>query len=126
MWVFTTDGFFSAVVHRADPEVVIVRARVKHDLIHFRQKIRDNDLVISTDWEADYPFRVVCPRSKWVHYLHVVAETMDYDNFKNANRDRSSVYHDVWAVLHDLERFNGYGILRDRNADPSGVSDVHE
>jgi hypothetical protein len=32
MWLVTTQGFYSVVAHRGDPDRVLVRARVREDL----------------------------------------------------------------------------------------------
>lgn len=39
MWLFTTQGFYSAVAHRSDPSRAIVRARAREDLEALRHQI---------------------------------------------------------------------------------------
>lgn len=57
MWVFTTDGFFSAVQLKGQPDKVLVRARARDDLVRLGQKIGFDETAITTMKLADYEFR---------------------------------------------------------------------
>ena len=107
MWIMTTDGFFSAVQHRDEPNILLVRARSRRDLEALSERIALHpSKILSTD-NADYPFRVLIPREKWAEYLMSASEDLTYPNFKSAvgktNPERAYIYHDVWSALFEIE-----------------------
>jgi hypothetical protein len=106
MWLLTTRGFYSVVLHREDPSLLLVRSRVEGDLLALR------DLAPGIEpWydpEADYPWRAEVPRDEWSHVAARLAAEIDYPNFKHAvaswqGHDRASVYAGVWDALRGLE-----------------------
>lgn len=108
MWVITTEGFYSAVEHRRDPNLIMVRARAKADLERLR---RATGLTFrikrSQDW-ADYPYRTTLQRADWVEACAILAGDVDYTNFKNAVHDdrgkaRANIYMSVWSALRRIE-----------------------
>ena len=106
MWLFTTQGFYSAVAHRRDPAKVIVRARARADLEALREQIPD--LRIFEDKDADYRYRAVVDHEQWVAAVAILAASIDYDNFKKtvAERqgpERERAYTRVWAELLGLQ-----------------------
>ena len=107
MWLFTTDGFFSAVAHRDDPETILVRARVREDALRLQEAIGQGEVTETPD--ADYRYRVLLPRETWSAYLAAAGDTIDYPNFKNAvaarqGADRARVYAGVWSVMFELQQ----------------------
>ena len=107
MWLFTTQGFYSVVAHRRDPDKVLVRARAREDLEFLREQIRK--LRIYSDLSADYRWRAIATRAEWVAALAQLASEIDYDNFKSAvsvrlGYERSRVYEHVWGELLSLQR----------------------
>ena len=110
MWVFTTQGFYSVVAHRDDPERVIVRARAREDLEALREQIPS--LRIFSDAEADYRWRAIVSRAEWVAAVALLAASVDYPNFKSAVAERQGVerervYSRVWAELLELQQEGG-------------------
>ena len=107
MWLMTTDGFFSAVQHRDEPDTLLIRARSKGDLENLKKRLRSQDSKIFSTGSADYPFRIFLNRQEWIDYLILAAEDLTYDNFKSAvgrtNPERAYIYHDVWADLQEIE-----------------------
>ena len=106
MWVTTTQGFYSAVAHRDDPERVIVRARTREDIEALRSQIPDLDPF--EDPSADYRHRAIVTKAEWVVALAELASEIDYDNFKNAvartqGPERAHVYAGVWSELLRLQ-----------------------
>jgi hypothetical protein len=114
MWVFTLDGFYSAVAHRSEPNTIIVRCRDLGDAERLR-----NALFLSHRFaaevhhtpEADYAYRLFVSRTMWTHYLSGQANSIDYPNFKDAVADRqglerADIYHDVWHVMWEFQRDN--------------------
>ena len=107
MWLITTQGFYSVVAHRDDPDRLLVRSRVRGDLEALRMQIPGSEPVETP--EADYRWRVEVTRDEWRVALVALSEDIDYDNFKNAvgercGWERERVYHDVWADLLSLQR----------------------
>jgi hypothetical protein len=100
MWIFTTDGFISAVAHREQPGKVLVRARRSE---HLRALFPDVE--IECNPHADYRYRTVVERSYWLAKVLAHASMIDYCNFKGAIPDAE--YHDactaVWAEMHKLQ-----------------------
>ena len=128
MWVFTKEGFFSAVEHRGDKRMVCVRARVRQDLVNLRAKLPGASKIVTTP-DADYAFRVVVEKARWAGYVAAAARDIDYDNFKNATTlecvQRSSAYHSVWAAMERLqERLLPASVARKRNAGGGTLSDI--
>jgi len=105
VWLFTTDGFFSAVAHRDDEDRLMIRARVREDAERLAEALGAELLETPA---ADYRFRVVVSRDTWATYVQQAAEHIDYPNFKDAvaarqGRDRAHVYGDVWSVMYGMQ-----------------------
>jgi hypothetical protein len=106
MWVFTPQGFYSVVVHRDDPSLVLVRARAREDLENLQTQLPG--LVIFEDDAADYLYRAIVNREDWKRALAELADAMDYDNFKDAvterqGEERHRLYLRVWGVMLALQ-----------------------
>lgn len=110
MWIFTKDGFFSAVEHREDDRYLMIRARFKEDLEKLISKVSHNSIVAIADVieetpDADYPYRTVLPKMVWSKYVADEANAIDYDNFKGEvlndeyGTERWDRYHGVWSVM---------------------------
>jgi len=106
MWLFTVDGYFSAVQVRDNPERIMVRARVREDLERLVVKLPEvagmsaREIVFTPS--ADYAFRLFIDRSHWAAYVASAAWQIDYTNFKAraaVGAGRSRAYHACWAVL---------------------------
>jgi hypothetical protein len=107
MWLVTTQGFYSAVAHRASAEHVLVRARTREDIEALRRQIPDIEPF--EDLEADYRHRAIVTRAEWVSAVAQLASEIDYDNFKNAvaarqGHERAGIYGRVWGGLLSLQR----------------------
>ena len=106
MWIFTTQGFYSAVQHRDDPEKVIVRGRTPEDIEALKAQIPT--LEPFEDPSADYRYRAVVDKTEWVKAVEVLAGSIDYPNFKSAvarlhGHQRAQVYGRVWGELLKLQ-----------------------
>lgn len=135
MWTQTTRGFFSAVQHRDDPDLLVVRARDhgdattllewyaawQADMATIGQALKGKPQAVEgpapaiTTYEwSDYPWRVILPRTAWGAFMVETVEDLNYGNFKDAVKDaqgpeRAHVYHDVWAALLRLETLDPMG-----------------
>ena len=101
MWVFTLDGFFSAVETYV-PGEVLVRGRFREDIERLVQKTAATKVYHTPD--HDYPYRVRLKKGEWARYVHEAAQAIDYTNFKEAalkdtTADRVERYHGVWATM---------------------------
>lgn len=105
MWIFTRDGFFSAVEHRENDGLVMLRARFRGDLERLVDRIaHDDPPAIQETPRADYRYRTVIEKGAWAEYLAHAALEIDYPNFKHevladAESERDSAYHRIWSVL---------------------------
>jgi hypothetical protein len=112
MWCFTRQGFYAAVQHNDDPDLIIVRTRTKEDMV-------------ATGWpyietpDFDYGFRATISRDLWVSFVADAAADVDYPSFKSSldDPDRYDVYFDVWLALLKLQppgwgRYTPAGTIR--------------
>ena len=102
MWVFTQEGFFSAVEHRNRRDCVIVRCRAHSDMKALHRRFPSSELVVGGG--TDYAYRMVLPKKLWARYLAEQAKGIDYDNFKNRVTQRQGswrhdVYMRVWSTM---------------------------
>ena len=115
----TPTGFYSAVQHQDDPDLLLVRTRVRRDALRLAQFVR-GDLALSRAPSvrrplpmADYPWRLAVPRETWAHFLLAETESITYPNFKDevAQHDpvRVGIYHYVWELLSFLEGLDPHG-----------------
>ena len=102
MWIFTTDGFISAVYKH---DAVQVRARDRKSLedlaAHCKSEIKHTPV-------ADYPYRLETDRDKLASWLSIQAQLLDYGNFKSEVEavrgfEFAAPLHKVWDVMHDVE-----------------------
>ena len=102
MWIFTTDGFISAVYKH---DAVQVRARDRKSLedlsAHCKSEIKHTPV-------ADYPYRLETDRENLASWLSMQAQMMDYSNFKSEVEavrgfEFAAPLHKVWDVMHDVE-----------------------
>jgi hypothetical protein len=101
MWVALNNAFLSIVAHRAKPDILLVRARLKGDI----ESVFPNASVF-TDTSADYRYRAEIPRGEVGAALAAIATTINYDNFKASVHDprRHAAYMDVWSTMQRLQR----------------------
>jgi hypothetical protein len=106
MWLFTLDGFYSAVAAHDDPDTLVVRARVRIDAELLVARVGTGEVLETRD--RDYRYRVLLPRAVWAEYVAQAAGAIDYDNFKNAvaraqGRRRANDYAAVWGVMYHVQ-----------------------
>lgn len=122
MWVMTTGGFVSAVAHRENKSMLMVRGRDKKSLENMLQSIVDGlaragqpalDPLPEVQSQPkgvhwDYPHRVIVSKVHFEYFLiDEVEEYLDYANFKSeATVARGKEYHDalmnVWTDMKKL------------------------
>lgn len=105
MWIFTSTGFVSAVVHRDDPDLIVVRARDRESL----DALIERTGAEVNPWEGgDYAFRIVVPRDEFTAWTAEQAEAIDYTNFKDSAADRRGggfvkALGEVWRTMYDFQ-----------------------
>lgn len=103
MWIFSKDGFLSAVEHRDNPDKVMIRFRNEGDAGRISTSL-------GTDYtktpNADYMYRCVTDKQTFATYIAEQALDIDYDNFKNAVHDgtaRDHAYMQVWSAMNSYQ-----------------------
>jgi len=107
MWLFTTQGFYSVVEDRDDPQWLLVRTRTREDLTALGSQVEGLEVFENAD--ADYRWRARLLREEWLAAVAQLAHAIDYPNFKEAVDERqgsrrASLYSKVWLVLRRLGR----------------------
>jgi len=115
MWIATQDGFFSAVQHREFPDMLVVRARSRSDLVRLTRIVIGTEIIKSPPG-SDYPYRALLTKPQWSGYLDVATAEINYDNFKNrihdVNDERASTYMAVWSNMLRIEQEPDSGVTR--------------
>lgn len=100
MWLFTSGAFVSVVADRANPQNLLVRARVKSHL----QALFPQATVTETP-HADYRYRATVNRKIVKQVVADQISAIDYENFKDSvvDPDYHSACLRVWASMHQLQ-----------------------
>ena len=105
MWIFTRDGFVSAVYKY---EGVQVLSRDKQSL---KRSAKFCGVDVRHSPMADYPYRITTTRENFANWLSSEVMEIDYSNFKaevQVVRGLKFVrpLHSVWDLMHDVEDDN--------------------
>ena len=110
MWVFTKDGFLSAVQNNEDRARMRVRARRRDDLERAFPGSKIIDLKESGG-QFDYRWHLDVARGEWVDYLVESAMDIDYTSHaKEAmtrggqDREMYSALLEVWSTMYRLQQ----------------------
>lgn len=104
MWVFTQDGFISAVDNGHVPDKLTVRARDKQSLALLAD-ITQQEIKQST--KSDYPYRVYVTKAEFSDFLLGHVDELDYPNFKDRvytsrGYDFAHACGKVWAAMLEV------------------------
>lgn len=122
MWVFTEDGFYSAVRERRAGKhkgQMVVRGRSLEDLERFVAKYADGKASpIHTTGGGeftDYGYRFWMSPEDFGSALARVAEAVEYTNFKSRalktlGSKREHLLHDIWSVMAKVQPGGAYGV----------------
>lgn len=134
MWIFTSAGFVSAVEHRDDKNLLMVRGRDKESLmtmlsgIELAGKAADEDygvdaMTIYSETGSDYPWRVVVSKATFAIWMQFeIMNYLNYHNFKNALAENKgdkwkkaamNVWTDMLAVEDKPRHWRPYSALAD-------------
>lgn len=107
MWVFTKDGFLSAVQHDDDRSRMRIRARKRE---HLDNAFPDYEILDmrEDDDQHDYRWHLDIARGEWVDYLMDAAMDIDYtSHVKEAIAKNDQEFYRVllrvWSVMHELQ-----------------------
>ena len=105
MWVFTQNGFLSAVRTSTDSPNFKVRARDRESLLDLSE-FAGVEIVASP--LADYPYRVIVSELVLGGYLMNELAAADYTNYKSrVSVTRGSRFShacgSVWSTMHEIE-----------------------
>lgn len=104
MWLFTVDGFYSAVKDAYCQEgEIVVRSRQREDLQRFLKRVGLKGKILEFP-EADYLYRVTVPHTAWTDYVTRMATELNYPNFKRTiantgDHERHHTYGECWFAL---------------------------
>lgn len=101
MWIFTQDGFISAVDNGHVPGKLAVRARDKKSL-ELLAAITSQE--ITKNKNTDYPYRVFVTKDEFTAFLASHVDALDYPNFKSrvyATRGEKFAHacSEVWGAM---------------------------
>jgi hypothetical protein len=107
MWVFTPEGFLSAVQDRDNPDLLRVRARDRASLRALVNYVRElpgrGRPEVVAGGGSDYPYRVTVNRADFAMFMFdTVDQCVDYENFKDAakrvrGKKWAAVLGDIWS-----------------------------
>lgn len=109
MWVFFAGaGFFSVVQAVGSVEDLVVRARVREDLVRLRRLYVPGLGRIETTPTRDYGVRARVAKPEFAAGLAKAVMAIDYGNFKNEvarqlGPSRAGVYGRIWSILLELQ-----------------------
>jgi capsular polysaccharide biosynthesis protein len=100
MWICFNDGFVSAVENYFDKTQLVVRARKYQHLENVFP-----DVEISTDYDADYRYRVFVSKEVFAATVAKRILEIDYNNFKNSVEDGKlhDLYADFWHLHYQYQ-----------------------
>lgn len=104
MWIFTQHGFASAVQHRNDPTLLVVRFRDDRDAASYAQALKEANARrvrlprVTRNDRADYLWRMIVPAKQWAALLAKEAEAIDYGNFKGMMHERRPAWTELGSI----------------------------
>lgn len=95
------NGFMSAVQHRENPDMLVVRARRREVLeLYFP----GTEVIVSD--QSDYRYRVFVEKQELGVLMMTMALNITYTNFKQSTTDPelSSLYGKIWSLHQAYQR----------------------
>jgi hypothetical protein len=105
MWIFTKNGFVSAVRKKEYPQVLTVRSRDRESL---QELSAVADVQIAKSPDGDYPYRVFVKPEIFASWVADAAIDIDYHNFKGVvaevrGYEFAKSLHSVWLAMLQVE-----------------------
>lgn len=119
MWTFTETGFTSAVQHRDNSSMLLVRSRDAESLKPLLEKHPGLSLNKSAD--SDYPYRVEISKTDYANWLVENTKSLSYPNFKNRVKETrgkhfADLLSEVWTVMLEAEDQEAYEMRQEYEA----------
>jgi hypothetical protein len=104
MWIFTQDGFISAVDNKHVPGKLAVRARDRKSL-EMLADLTQQEIIQSS--RTDYPYRIFVTKEEFSDFMLAQVEAIDYRNFKDRVYDSrgqefAHACGAVWSAMLDV------------------------
>lgn len=105
MWIFTDNGFVSAVRKADNPSVLTVRARDRKSL---ESLAAQTGAEVAQSPNADYPYRVFARQEEFAQWAFEQSMNVNYNNFKNQvaktrGHDFAKALGNVWVSMLEVE-----------------------
>jgi hypothetical protein len=115
MWLFSQEGFVSAVKHKWMPGHLMVRARYEKDIKELAKRLEQHGCkaTCKETTDADYRWRLTCTKKAYKAVMCDMVDDLDYTNFKDriheeGDKDRDHAYMGVWSDMHGFQRDKYY------------------
>ena len=86
MWIFCKCGFFSAVQHRDNPDILLVRGKFRGDLERLLDRLspeeRESCSSVTESPNADAPYQMEMPKHVFAKFVAEISNEIDYGNYK--------------------------------------------
>lgn len=109
MWIFTTDGYISAVAHQTDESLLRVRARVREDLVRAFPDLEE-DILDLRGSGTDYRWHLNVPRDRVKAYLASAVDGLDYTSHAKdymthglGPQGRLDAMYAIWDAMYKLQ-----------------------
>jgi hypothetical protein len=105
MWVFTKDGFFTAVSKQCRQDEIMIKANSRRDLEKLLRKTNTQGPIQESP-EPAYRFHVILEKASWIQYLSDYVQSLNYETVRDnivAQNDaaRHEAYQAVWTTMHN-------------------------
>jgi hypothetical protein len=102
MWLCFNNAFVSAVAHHSQPDMLVVRARMKEHLENLFPDMKDRIIMAP---ERDYRWRVLVDRKQFADLVASRIEEISYTNFKDSVKDDElhDMYLTWWSDHYQLQ-----------------------
>lgn len=109
MWISLTTGWYSVVQHPDDEGALVVRARVRDDLVRLKQAYLPQLGPVQSSPNRDYQWRAAASKADFGAAMAKAVTTITYSNHKAAVERalgpvRAHLLNEVWRVLLALAR----------------------
>lgn len=113
MWLCFNNAFVSAVAHHEQPDLLVVRARMKEHLENLFPGMKDKIIMAP---ERDYRWRVLVDRKQFADLVASHIEEISYTNFKDSVKDDElhDMYSTWWGDHYQLQARHDPVIRRSR------------
>ena len=110
MWLFSQEGFVSAVKHKWMPGHLMVRARYEKDIKELAKRLEQQGSKVTCKEtpDGDYRWRLTCTKKAYKAVMCDMVDDIGYTNFKDqvhkeGDKDRDHAYMGVWSNMNGFQ-----------------------